>query len=223
MTDESNANSPTEQAPYRNKAAFWLTYILIILTTAAFVVSSYIGMNEILADIRSANSAKTASVIDILSVGPAQSQDLLAWTALEYDTLENRQSRANSLLATRTWLRFMNATFGTILVMAGAIFVLSRIEMGQANLEARQGSFKVVLVTSSPGIVMLLLGGLMAVAPLFAPQRIKTEDGASFSPPFIPFAQLEKAPHEVSLSDENRRRLCVADRADGIENSPYCE
>lgn len=208
---------------YQTRSAFWLTYLLIILATVAFVISSYIGMNEILLDIRETNSAKTATVIEQMLNTTEQSSALLAWSALEFDTLENRQSRADSLLATRTWLRFMNAAFGSILIMAGAIFILSRIEMGETSFEAGQGDMRVVLLSSSPGMFMLALGGLMAISPLYASQKIKTGDGFSYPPPYAAMHTSIPQSPGAELTDEAKSRLCEADKADGVKDSPNCE
>ncbi len=218
MTDGATKQSNAETT-YQSAAAFWLTYTLIAVATVSFVWSSYVGMNQILEDIRLENSSVTRELVHRLSNGTNQSPQLAAWAALEFDTLENRQSRADSLLATRTWLRFMNATFGSILIMCGAIFILSRIRIGSTNLEAGNGEFRVVLASSSPGIFMLVLGAFLTVAPLFSNQTITIRDIHSYPAPFNSAIPAGASGYGKALKDLD---LCKAAMRDGTDVETYC-
>lgn len=209
-----------ETKAYQTNAAFWLTYSLIALATAVFVVSSFQGMETILDGIASENSDKTATVIRELAQKEDADPALRVWAALEFDTLENRQDRADSLLATRTWLRFMNAAFGSILIMCGAIFILSRVRVGNTNIEAENGEFRVALASSSPGIFMLVFGAILTTTPLYVSQRIEIDDGFAYPTPYGAYAAPAMgSPSEIST--ELKAIMCAAHEADKNENNPY--
>ncbi len=223
----------SESKPYHSNATFWLTYCLILTATAWFVGSSFVGMNAIIDGIENENSKRSVETLQHIYKSGQVDHNLLAWISLEYDALENRQSRADSLLATRTWLRFMNAAFGSILVMSGAIFILSRVRVGKAEVEATTADFKIAIASSSPGIFMLFVGAFMVCAPLFTSQRIIVEDGAAYpafyqpttriQPTFISRQEpLDTSSNVIGLSAEDRNEMCEAYKSEGIENHVYC-
>ncbi len=207
---------------YHSAAAFWVTYVLIIAATIAFVSSSFNGMGDILDGIDAENSTRTSGLIRKFDEFGSEDRTLLFWAALEFDTLENRQARADSLLATRTWLRFMNAAFGSILIMCGAIFILSRVKIDSTNFEAGSSGFKFIFATSSPGICMLVFGAALTTAPLYVSQSIKIDDGFSYPVPYITTSSTISRVAD-GLSEEQRAEMCGAAKNDGVDDSPYCE
>jgi len=117
----------------------------------------------------------TTETVDALSV----------YAALEIDTITARNNRAASLLTTRTWIRFFTTMSATILIVLGAAFVLGRITTDAARLEADAGSFKGTLATTSPGLVLVVIGGGLLTLVLSTQQELRTRDGASFGQFFI--------------------------------------
>ncbi|MEP2784712.1 MAG: hypothetical protein ABJO67_09615 [Pseudoruegeria sp.] len=210
-----------EQRPHQTSTVFWITYAMIIATTAGFILSSFIGMNDILEGIEAENSNQTSALVEQLNQSGSEHTELLVWAALEFDTLENRQNRADSLLSTRTWLRFMNTAFGSILIMCGAIFILSRVRIDEANIKAESSGFKLAFASTSPGIFMLAVGAVMTTVPLYASQTIKIGDGFSYPSPYAIAVTVPQAA-TTELTDEHRARMCNAAKADGIEDSHYC-
>ena len=173
-----------EYDPRHIPAVFWITYALIIAATVTFITASFSGMGEILDEIKAPNSTATAVQIGKFENLNDENSALLLWASLEHDALQNRQARAESMLSTRTWIRFMNTAFGSILIMSGAIFLLARVRMGRLDAQTETAEFKVALATSSPGIVMVAIGALMTTAPLYVSQPINITDGHAYPPPF---------------------------------------
>jgi len=118
--------------------------------------------------------------------GSNQRMDILytlaAYTALESHTVNARNSHAASLLMTKTWVRLLTTLAATILIWFGAAFVLGRITTASAQLAAGVGSFKGTLATTSPGLILIVLGTGLLAANLWAPWDLKTTDGAAFGP-----------------------------------------
>lgn len=168
---------------HNSKTAFWITYVIVCAAICAFVYASFMGVKGVLEGIQQPNSSITARLVETLSA-PGQQPELATWAALEFDALENRQSRADSMLETRTWLRFMSSSFGAILVMCGAIFILTRVKIDQFQLESNTDVWKVAIGTTSPGMVMVLAGTFLMTMPLSTKQEITIRDGNAYPPPF---------------------------------------
>lgn len=144
---------------------------------------SHSGLQAILAGIQAPNSTLSAAAVEKLNAS-GEDMKLAAWTALELDTLENRQARAESMLETRTWLRFMSASFGAILVMCGAIFILTRVTMDMLDVKAEAEAWKIAFATNSPGLVMVFVGAFLMTMPLSSGQEISVRDGWAYLPPY---------------------------------------
>ncbi|PCI88250.1 MAG: hypothetical protein COB24_03935 [Hyphomicrobiales bacterium] len=124
-------------------------------------------------------SKQTSKIIDIL-LEKDNSHSFAIYAALEADTISARHSRVASLLATRTWLRFMSSMFGAILIVIGATFVLGKISDKGNKIDVNGGGIKAVLDTSSPGLILAFIGAILMSWPLAAGQEITTKDRASF-------------------------------------------
>jgi hypothetical protein len=72
-------------------------------------------------------------------------------------------SRASASLLLSLWTRNMGFVTGMILAMVGATFILSRLDDAGSQLSAEQGTLKGSLTTSSPGIVLAVLGTVLMV------------------------------------------------------------
>lgn len=72
-------------------------------------------------------------------------------------------TRAGASLLISLWTRNMGFVTGMLMALIGAIFILSRINDAGSTLEARQGALTGSLKTSSPGIVLAVLGTVLMV------------------------------------------------------------
>ena len=162
----------------RSSVIFWAVFVSVVLPSAWFIYISYSGLNEI---ISSLNSAYSKTTIPYLAQHSEQRDTIIIHDIvrahIDFDTLSNRQARANSLLATRTWLRFMSSGFGSVLIFVGAVFLLSRIEsLSKTAISAQNANSIFHLTTSSPGIIMVLIGALLMISPNFSEQTIEVRD-----------------------------------------------
>ena len=105
-----------------------------------------------------------------------------ALALLEADALQRRYQQANAALLSRVWTRQMGFMTGMLMALIGAAFILGRIEMGETRMSAGTegtdvaGTFNTALATTSPGIVLAVLGtGLMAMT-IAIPGRVSTTD-----------------------------------------------
>lgn len=171
------------------RQVFWIAFSVAALPCLAFVLLSYIHFNEMLTHMLADHTIKTKQYLSLLETNQDHviySEDVARLT-LEYDATWNRQNRTNSALASRTWLRFMTACFGSILVFIGAIYLLSKIGLSEpteagglsepTEAGASTSGIEFTFRSSSPGIVLVIVGASLMVFPHFASQDIESNDG----------------------------------------------
>ena len=165
------------------RRVFAVAAFAAFVPSAIFIYMSYGGLGKILVSLDTAQSTTTQNFLSKLherDTGDALLSEIII-AHLEYDTLRNRQLRGNSLLATRTWLRFMSSIFGSILVFIGAIFLLSKIEFGvPTSIEGKADLASFSIKSTSPGIIMIALGAVLMIVPNIAKQDIGVIDGAVY-------------------------------------------
>jgi hypothetical protein len=99
---------------------------------------------------------------------------------LEQYSVQRRYHQANVLLMARIWNRYLGFVTGMICTLVGAIFILGKLQEPASALSADAVSWKVSLNTTSPGLMLALLGTILMVTTLVVPARIEVEDKAVF-------------------------------------------
>ena len=190
------------------RTVFFLGFIAAALPSVWFIATSYFAVVDTVEYIHSNRSQETLTYLKALIDNQSDVAEIetVVRAHLEYDTLNNRQGRSNSALASRTWLRFMSSGFGSIVIFIGAVYVLARIETRvPTNLgaEGAESSLKLSLRSTSPGIVMVFIGGLLMITPNFAKQNIRTDDVGTYLGLFVGEEKAEV--HDQVLPSVNRR------------------
>ncbi|SHO47836.1 hypothetical protein [Desulfopila aestuarii] len=86
--------------------------------------------------------------------------------SLEQDVIRMRYQQINATLLLRTWTRQTGFLVGMVLAMVGAFFILGRLKEESSQLSGESGGFKVMLTSSSPGIILATLGTILMVVTL---------------------------------------------------------
>lgn len=159
---------------------FCAVFLVTIGLSSCFIVISYVYLKNILTSFD--KEGHTRSALEYMNeLGKdAEEGKLESMTAriyLEIDAMRDRQERANYAVAARTWLRSVTVVFGSILILFGMIFVLSKIG-DESSLTEMSG--KDISLRASPGVVMIIIGALLMSLPHFSKQNISTRDGAIY-------------------------------------------
>lgn len=214
--------SETERAD-RLELAAWrrrllpFAILVILLVSAFFIWVSHGEFAAMKASIeRSSGGNEIASVIDDYRVAAGDNGALAQKVQLL--TVERAQranlSRASASLLLSLWTREMGFVTGMMLAIVGATFILVRLDDAGSKLEAGQGTLKGSLMTSSPGIVLAVLGTvLMAMA-----MSVRySESGKDTTPvPAAPARSTE--PITATLSDGNASADTQSDLGDAPAN-----
>ncbi len=127
---------------------------------------------------------------------------------LERDLVARRYEQANLAFMSRLWTRFMGFVTGMILALVGAAFVLGKLETDRSEVGAEASGLSVTMRSTSPGLVLAVLGTLLMGLSIALPVTVTVTDGAVY---FVrPAVGLEpRAPitsAEPSSNDEPKLR-----------------
>lgn len=100
---------------------------------------------------------------------------------LESNIVARRYHQANMLLMSSVWSRYLGFTTGMIIALMGAAFILGQLKIGATSLEAgsTQG-MRATLQSTSPGIVMCVLGVVLMVMTIVTLHTLNTKDTALY-------------------------------------------
>jgi hypothetical protein len=95
---------------------------------------------------------------------------------LEADALQRRYHQATTTMLARVWTRQLGFLTGMILALVGAAFVLGRLREPRTKLSGEGRGAKAAIETTSPGLVLAVLGTLLMAITLVVPFGVETFD-----------------------------------------------
>lgn len=114
----------------------------------------------------------------------SSNNEYLRWKTLallEQNIIKRRYHQANSVMLARVWTRYLGFVTGMILALVGTAFILGKLREEPIKFEADSQVFKASLYTSSPGIVLAVLGTILMVVTLTIKFEIETRDVATYT------------------------------------------
>ena len=178
----------------------------VALMALFFFVSTFIQLgrlNEAVAFAPDTRLEATLSSIDarIAEMPGPEGTELLRWKTmvlLEADVVRHRYAQVNATLMMRAWTRHIGFVTGMILTFLGALFILTKLSEAQTQLGGEAAGAKATLATSSPGIVLAVLGTALMLVTLTADFRYGTSDAPVYLPSVSPVAM----PAPVALPED---------------------
>ena len=147
-----------------------------------FFVSSLVQLgrlNENIAQKPSVSILRELKSMEQANPALAGDSEHVRWKTLlllEEQTIEHRYAQVNATLMLRAWTRHLGFLTGMILAFVGAIFILSKLSESETRLSAEGGGAKGALATSSPGLVLAVLGTVLMVVTLTTSFEFSTRD-----------------------------------------------
>lgn len=86
--------------------------------------------------------------------------------AMERAIAEKRYHHQSVLIMSGLWLRYLGFVTGMILALIGASFILGKLREPEQELEGKFSQVSMSLRTTSPGIILAVLGVILMVATL---------------------------------------------------------
>jgi len=96
---------------------------------------------------------------------------------LELHAMQRRYHQANVLLMSRIWIRYLGFVTGMMLSLVGAVFILGKLEVAPSTMRGEVSSqLKYEIQSSSPGIILGVLGTVLMAASIVVNHRIEVQD-----------------------------------------------
>src|SRR5262249_54967656 len=95
---------------------------------------------------------------------------------LESEIIGRRYHLAATLLAGRVWQLYLGFITGMILSLVGAAFILGKLREAESESSIGSSSVTVSLKSSSPGVILTILGVVLMITTIVNNQKIEVED-----------------------------------------------
>jgi hypothetical protein len=99
---------------------------------------------------------------------------------LEHGLIQQRYHQANTSLMNRIWLKYLGFVTGMILAVVGSVFILGKMKEDTTELEGESSAMKFNIKSSSPGLIMIVLGTVLMMTTILSHNRIDVMDGNTY-------------------------------------------
>ena len=155
---------------------------MVVLLAAFFLIASVIQLYQLQARIYASPpfNLRGENLPDrVLQVDPGQALNLLKWQSLislESHAVARRYHQANALLVARVWTQYLGFLTGMILAFVGATFILGKLSEKPTEISGGGEGWRVAIDTSSPGLVLVLLGTVLMMTTILVRREVKVAD-----------------------------------------------
>lgn len=179
---------PPDDAALRAWQSRLLPFLMWMLggVSVFFLVATLVQLNSLQRRIENAPVLDLAPALAALE-GQQSSTDRLVFAqwrtlaSLEKYALERRYHQANILLLSRTWTRYLGFMTGMMLALVGAAFILGKLREEASTLGLKQAGIEANLTTTSPGLVLCVLGVVLMLTALSVHNDIETRDVPAYT------------------------------------------
>jgi hypothetical protein len=159
---------------------------LVAGVTSFFLVATLFQLNALQRRIESPPTLDLTPALSGLQSSSSSADRLLfaQWQTLarlEQNALERRYHQANVLLMSRTWTRYLGFITGMIMAMVGAAFILGKLREEASTLALKTPTAEANLNSTSPGLVLCLLGTVLMLSTLLTHNDIETQDAPLYT------------------------------------------
>lgn len=102
---------------------------------------------------------------------------------LESEAIFRRHENAQVTQMGHLWIRYLGSVTGMIIAVIGSVFILARVDIpDRAEVSGEFQSFKIVLASASPGLVLVVMGCAMMSIAVLSQNTSTVTDGALYAP-----------------------------------------
>lgn len=172
------ATERREQAAWRKRLLPFLI-VAISLMAVFFFVTSLLQLGRLGEAVRYQPDTRIERALTAYEGGTKPTDDYVRWKTmvlLEQAAIDHRYAQVNATLMLRAWTRHLGFLTGMILALVGSIFILARLSETETRMSSEGGGAKLAIATSSPGIVLAVLGTVLMVVTLTIDFEFETSD-----------------------------------------------
>ncbi len=188
----------------------WQARMAPFMTAAVIVTASFFAVATIwkFGDLEARTARPPSTPAPTWSTSPQDFNqqmrvaEMQASYSLEADLIARRYDASNLAFESRLWTRFMGFVTGMILALIGAAFVLGKLEISQGELEAAARGISVAMRTTSPGILLAVLGTVLMGLSIALPGTVAMNDRAVYF--MRPGGDVDQEPAFTSAAPSNQ-------------------
>lgn len=154
----------------------------LITLAAVFFLASLVQYHLLYQDLRGGGPQQQNTLEQLERTLPESQRTQLGFVQwktlvkLEQDVMSMRYQQINATLLLRTWTRQTGFLVGMVLAMVGAFFILGRLKEETSQLSGESAGIKVMLTSSSPGIILAVLGTILMIVTLTVKFDFEVQD-----------------------------------------------
>jgi hypothetical protein len=173
--DERLARWQSRLLPFMLGAVIFMTLFFLLASLWVFydfrlrVADRDVNLAPVFAEYEAAQLARSTESL------PAY----LRWKTtilLEQELISRRYKQVNSVILARIWTRYLGFLTGMTLALVGAFFVLGQLRTDRSALQVQSSGLHGALETSSPGLVLAVLGAVLMAISLVVTFEFDTRD-----------------------------------------------
>ncbi len=199
---------------------------LLLLLSAFFIVATFVQALQMQQHIKASATEIDPTVAETLrpNVVLGQSNELeyarmQTAALLEGHAIHRRYQQASLVLMSRVWIIYLGFVTGMILALVGASFILGKIREPVSQLGADSAAWKFSISSSSPGLILAVLGTVLMVTTMMIRADIDVDDAAlyllgqvnvNYSASKIDDSTPEDLPSAINVNNEAERERELA-------------
>jgi len=208
VPDETRASRALDR--WQAKLRAWIQYLMTILVFI-FLAHSAWQINRIMRHLDQAPILQLGEMPDLKA--PFDSRMLYCLASLESYTVQQRYHQANVALLSRTWTKYLGFITGMILAVIGASFILGKLKEDKVELSSKLEAWQISLISTSPGLVMVVLGSILMMTAILEHQKILVED----RPLYLRMAVKQTSSNVNAVDSSNHSAFSLLSPDDFIE------
>jgi hypothetical protein len=176
---KSGGNWQVNLLPFMTKTIIFLSCFFFLASLAQVIYLHSVIRQDPPLDIKSSLDGlmlpANASTKDIM-----EATRLKALVNLEANSFQNQYHQANVLLMARLWTSYIGFVTGMILAVVGATFLLGKLREPLSEFSSAIAGNNMSLKTTSPGLILAVLGTSLMLTTLLTHHNIETKQVAIY-------------------------------------------
>jgi len=163
----------------------------LVALAVFFFVASLVQYHLLYQDLRGGGPAIGKSIEELEKNLPVSQQtklEFVRWKTLvllEQEAMHLRYQQINATLLLRTWTRYTGFLVGMVLALVGAFFILGRLREETSQISIESSGVKGMLTSSSPGLILAVLGMILMVVTLAVKFDFTVNDRPVYLPLYV--------------------------------------
>lgn len=179
-----NSQTNTNEATWQTRLLPLMSWVLISLAVF-FFISTCAQLYFLQVESQAEKENYLPQVLALLPADgsakdPLATADLKARIVLEEQSIRRNYNQANTLLLSRTWVRYLGFVTGMILAIVGATFILGKLSTTESTFETTTPQGNLTLRSSSPGLILAAMGTLLILSSIVVNHPVTTQHNSIY-------------------------------------------